>query len=227
MYHRLFTVDSNCFRLAKIVYRFSIYYNDIEIWGGINMSKRLMKSISALNSLCYVTFLGTFFFFLAPLSSWYRAWRGQTATAILHGQNFLSVTPHQTVSAAAVTSFPGWGYAGLMTIGIVLMTVGVLLFLKAFMKVLDSLQAEDYFTEANAVALRQMVTALFWQIGGTFFLAVANQLTTSLLGRVSNGMFSANWADFGNSLMAPLILTIIYALYSRAVGLKTENDLTV
>lgn len=191
------------------------------------MSKRLMRSISALNSLCYVNFLGCFFIFLVPLSSWYRAWRGQTVTAILHGQNFLAVMPHRTVSAANMASFPSWGYAALMTIGIVLMTVGILLFLKAFMKILDSLQAADYFTPANAVALRQMVTAQVWQIGGTFFLAVANQLTTSLLGRVNNGMFSANWADLGSSLMAPLILTIIYALYSRAVGLKTENDLTV
>ncbi|WP_158727515.1 DUF2975 domain-containing protein [Levilactobacillus enshiensis] len=191
------------------------------------MTKKLMKAISALNSLCYVTYLASFFLFLAPLSSWYRAWRGQTATTILHGQNFLSVTAHPTVSAAVVASFPSWGYAGLMTVGIVLMTIGELRFLKAFMKILDSLMTGDYFTAANAVALRQMVTAQFWQIGGTFCLAVANQLTTSWLGRVGNGTFSANWSDLGNSLIGPLILTIIYALYSRAVGLKTENDLTV
>lgn len=190
------------------------------------MSKWLNRGINVVLVLLWFARIISWIAMIEPLGVLIAYFTGRTTTHILTNTDFLMPVGRHTASHAAVASFPAGWYSLAMFLGMVIMLVGALMVINALIKLLHNVLEEAYFTAANVQQLKQILTAQWLFIVGTFLLAVANQLTTSWLYRI-NTTVNVDWSDVVGSVIDLIIYAVIYLVYSRAVALKTDNDLTV
>lgn len=191
------------------------------------MSKWLKFGINTVVVLSQIGILVAYLIFLVPIGYLVEAFNHDTAQVILNNDNFLRLSTNQQPSLAAVKSFPEWPYALIMAVGIVLLAWSSIKLLKALVKLLNNIVAQDYFSNSNELALKSIFQAQLIAFVSDCFVASGNQLTRSWLLRVNNGESPETWQNCFGDVFMLIILAAIYETYRHAMRVKTENDLTI
>mgnify|MGYP000596481971 CR=1 FL=1 len=146
---------------------------------------------------------------------------------IVNDTDFLIVSGHTHVATSAINHFPSFLYGGLMVIGVILTCAAVIVAFTAIVEIISNLGHQKYFIPENVQMLRRLVRAQVIFLVADPFLAIANGMTSSILGRVNTGMFNGTWEDFFSDILLCIFLLLIYYLFKAAFNIKRENDLTV
>lgn len=192
------------------------------------MPKILSRGLTVISFFCPADICSCLFFtFLAPIYYFFQAFQGNMASDILKSDDFLLVPNHSHISQALINQFPEYIYAILMSIGVILATISILYELRALIKIISNLGQKKYFTAENVKLVRLFIVSQIYTLACDPFLAGANQLSTSYLGRVNNGTFNATWSNIPDDLITLIIIGVIYILFKLAEQMKRESDLTV
>ncbi len=191
------------------------------------MPKLLDHGLTVISLLAQLSFVLSWFLFLEPIFYLVRAFQGKITSDILTDNDFLLTRGANHISQVTMHQFPEFIYAGLMVVGSILAVVGILFLLGALIEIISNLGAKKYFTTENVHLIRTIVKAQIFLLIADPFLAGANQLVKSYLGRVGTGTFSESWEDSFADLVGLVIIGVIYVLFKKATALKQEHDLTV
>lgn len=191
------------------------------------MPKILNFTLFVLSLLARLSFALTWFCFLIPICLVVQALKGTVTTNILQNDNFLVVSAHLHLQQTTIEHFPQYLYAGLMSVGAVLAVIGALYGLKALIKILMNIRQRQYFSDENRRLLWTFIVAQFYALAADPFIAGANQLARTYLGRVNTGYFDGTWEDIYADLVALAIIGTIYILFCSATKIKREAELTI
>ncbi len=192
-----------------------------------NMSKWLKVGINVVVILANFIIVAASVGFLWPIGYLYWGVKGNVARSVWANESFLRYSGSHRPTASTIASFPNWPYVLLMAIGGAIMMGAAIWFCLTLRKLLKNLAAADYFSMANVELVRKLVYAECYMVLSNSLIAGGNQITSTWLDGYNNGVLAQTWSDVADSLVGVVVLEVIYVMYSRAMAIKTENDLTV
>lgn len=190
------------------------------------MSKWLIKGINMLIGFIRISILALWVSFILPLSYLYYWINGGMKNYVLTDSDFLMPIVHHVPSVAAISSFPTGVYCVVMIIGTTVTTVGSLIFARTLLRLMNKMLAHEYFSVTNTTYLKRLFQAQIVVSIGSVFVASGNQLTSSWLSRINQGL-GVDWSTVLGNFIGMLFCGLIYVLFSQAVDMKRDNDLTI
>ncbi|MFD1124556.1 DUF2975 domain-containing protein [Lentilactobacillus raoultii] len=191
------------------------------------MPKILNHALTVVLVFAQISFVLIYFDFLLPVFRIYEAFKGTVVTDILNNDQFLAIAGHYHVSQAEIAKFPVYPFTALQSIGIILAIISILYWLKALIKLITNLKRQQYFTSENVHLIWLIIISQIYSIAADPFLAGADQLVRTHLGRVDIGIGATDWSDIFEDTVTLVIISVIYILFKIAEQMKQENDLTV
>ncbi len=198
---------------------------------GVNVSHRIIPWLKLIRFFTILGYYLTFTLLLLPFKYLYDAITGHTVKAILTASSFHnlgSYSDHQPleVSQSAVNSFPSWGFTLTMVIGALILTLGILFFLRSLAELFHNLIAGLSWSPKNINLLRRLVKSQLLITIGNGVITLANQLPIGWLHQLHFGILGANWDNVLENLFWLVILSMIAGLYQQAVN-KINHQLTL
>ena len=189
------------------------------------MSRMMKMGIGTLSVILWFASILIWFSIFVPIEYLINYFSGETTAYILHSDDFLMPIRAHVASANAIASFPSGVYTILMIIGLFSMLVGVFMVIQAVSAIVRNIQKQVYFSPENSQQMNRIVKGQIWILGSSLLTACANQLTVSWLYRISR--FGFGWDNLLSAFVELIIFALIAMVYTRAVNMKTESDLTI
>ena len=189
------------------------------------MSRMRKMGTGTLRVILWFASILIWFSIFVPIEYLVNYFSGETTNYILHSDDFMMPIKTHVASTNAIASFPSGLYTTLMIIGYILMLVGVFITIQAVSAIVRHIQEQDYFSTENSQQMNRIVKGQIWILGSSLLMACANQLTVSWLYRISQ--FGLGWDNLLSAFVDLIIFALIAMIYTRAVNMKTESDLTI
>ena len=191
------------------------------------MPKVLGSFLTVISIVAQISYFLAYFIYFFPIIFVIQYFSGSQVKSILASGDIRIIPGHIAISHTALNSFPGIFYTIAMVVGTVLLGIGIIKFLGAIIDMISALDKKEYFTNENVLTFKKMFLSQWYLLGSTPFLAFGNQLLISYFGRQNYGLIANSWSDIFGNLATLSFFWVLYILFSRAIELKHENDLTV
>ncbi|MBU7461766.1 MULTISPECIES: DUF2975 domain-containing protein [Lactiplantibacillus] len=189
------------------------------------MSRMMKLGTETLSVILWFASILIWFGIFVPIEDIFNYFSGDTTSYILHSDDFMMPIRTHEASANMIASFPAGIYTILMVVGYILMLVGVFMVIQGVSAIVRNIQEQVYFSTENSQQMNRIVKGQIWILGSSLLMACANQLMVSWLYRISR--FGLGWDNLVSAFVELIIFALIAMVYTRAVNMKTESDLTI